>query len=57
MTADFSNPIVALARDRSAFDEARMTILDPLHVPRPDGLSAMLLVLLTTFAVGKTSDG
>jgi hypothetical protein len=23
-----------------------MTILDPLHVPRPDGLSAMLLVLL-----------
>ena len=23
-----------------------MTILDRLHVPRPDGLSAMLLVLL-----------
>src|SRR5262249_39604775 len=28
------------------FDEARMTILDRLHVPRPDGLGAMLLALL-----------
>jgi len=27
-------------------DEARMTILDRLHAPRPDSLSAMLLVLL-----------
>jgi len=48
LTADLSNSIVTPARsdDGSASDEARMTILDRLHAPRPNSFSAMLLVLL-----------
>jgi len=47
LTADFSNPIVALARPQLiGFDEARMTILDRLRAPRLPRLSVTLLALL-----------
>src|SRR5215467_13627543 len=47
LTADFSNlHSVAPTKTDRLLTRLRMTILDRLHPPRPDGLSAMLLVLL-----------
>ena len=52
LTADFSNlHSVAPTKIDRLLTRLRMTILDRLHAPRPDGLSGMVLALLAIIPV------